>query len=126
MLKKGHKVCPLNHNQVMVNRWLGVLKSKLPQFDLDDQKTIRQMGTDAYRRQTAPEYTQHAYLDMLARERAIGNYFDLARNPLRIAPQDRESMVSLIQELHRVKGYAEDTFYLAVSIADRYLTVLAT
>lgn len=35
-------------------------------------------------------------------------------------------MVSLIQELHRVKGYAEDTFYLAVSIADRYLTVLAT
>ena len=35
-------------------------------------------------------------------------------------------MISLIQELHRVKNYAEDTFYLAVSIADRYLTVLAT
>ena len=35
-------------------------------------------------------------------------------------------MVSLIQELHRVKGYAEDTFYLAVSVADRYLTILAT
>lgn len=35
-------------------------------------------------------------------------------------------MVSLIQELHRVKSYGEDTFYLAVSLADRYLTVLAT
>ena len=35
-------------------------------------------------------------------------------------------MVSLIQELHRVKGYAEDTFYLAVSVADRYLTILTT
>ena len=63
---------------------------------------------------------------MLERERAIGNYFQLPKNPLRITAQDRESMVSLIQELHRVKGYAEDTFYLAVSIADRYLTILAT
>ena len=63
---------------------------------------------------------------MLDNERAIGNYFELPRNSLRITPQDRESMVSLIQELHRVKGYAEDTFYLAVSIADRFLTVLAT
>lgn len=63
---------------------------------------------------------------MLKSERAIGNYFELPKNSLRISPQDRESMVSLIQELHRVKGYAEDTFYLAVSIADRYLTVLAT
>jgi hypothetical protein len=35
-------------------------------------------------------------------------------------------MVSLIQELHRVKSYGEDTFFLAVSLADRYLTVLAT
>eukprot|EP00354_Favella_ehrenbergii_P000033 CAMPEP_0170465412 /NCGR_PEP_ID=MMETSP0123-20130129/9764_1 /TAXON_ID=182087 /ORGANISM="Favella ehrenbergii, Strain Fehren 1" /LENGTH=115 /DNA_ID=CAMNT_0010731299 /DNA_START=1121 /DNA_END=1468 /DNA_ORIENTATION=- len=47
-------------------------------------------------------------------------------NVLRISAKDRESMVSLIQELHRVKGYAEDTFYLACSVADRYLTVLST
>ena len=84
------------------------------------------MSCDQSRRQTAPEYAQHAYLSMLKRERAIGNYFELPRNSLRISAQDRESMISLIQELHRVKGYAEDTFYLAVSIADRYLTVLAT
>ena len=63
---------------------------------------------------------------MLEKERAIGNYFELPNSSLRISPQDRESMISLIQELHRVKGYAEDTFYLAVSVADRYLTVLAT
>ena len=63
---------------------------------------------------------------MLERERAIGNYFELPRNSLCIASLDRESMVSLIQELHRVKCYGEDTFYLAVSIADRYLTILAT
>lgn len=110
----------------MINRWMGVLKSKLPQFDLEDEKIARQSTCEANRRQTAPEYSQHAYLSMLKDERAVGNYFELPRNSLRITPQDRESMVSLIQELHRVKGYAEDTFYLAVSIADRYLTVLAT
>ena len=116
----------LNIGQVMINRWMGVLKNKLPQFDLEDEKLARLMSCDSARRQTAPEYAQHAYLSMLKSERAIGNYFELPRNSLRISPQDRESMVSLIQELHRVKGYAEDTFYLAVSIADRYLTVLAT
>ena len=63
---------------------------------------------------------------MLKKERAIGNYFKLPLDVLRISEKDRESMISLIQELHRVKGYAEDTFYLACSVADRYLTVLAT
>ena len=110
----------------MINRWMGVLKNKLPQFDLEDEKLARMMSNESSRRQTAPEYAQHAYLSMLKSERAIGNFFELPRNSLRISPQDRESMVSLIQELHRVKSYAEDTFYLAVSIADRYLTVLAT
>lgn len=110
----------------MINRWMGVLKHKLPQFDLEDEKQAHILSCDSSRRQTAPEYAQHAYLSMLKRERAIGNYFELPKNSLRISPQDRESMISLIQELHRVKGYAEDTFYLAVSIADRYLTVLAT
>lgn len=105
---------------------MGVLKSKLPQFDLEDSKSNRTTNQESTRRQTAPEYSQHAYLSMLEGERAIGNYFKLPRNSLRITAQDRESMVSLIQELHRVKAYAEDTFYLAVSIADRYLTVLAT
>ena len=54
------------------------------------------MSCDQSRRQTAPEYAQHAYLSMLKRERAIGNYFELPKNSLRISPQDRESMISLI------------------------------
>ena len=70
----------------MINRWMGVLKTKLPQFDLEDEKTARVMTCEASRRQTAPEYSQHAYLSMLKRERAIGNYFELPRNSLRISP----------------------------------------
>ena len=34
-------------------------------------------------------------------------------------------MISLIQELHRVKEYSEETFYQATSVADRYLAKLA-
>jgi hypothetical protein len=33
-------------------------------------------------------------------------------------------MVSLIGEVHRIKEYREETFYLAVSLADRYLVYL--
>ena len=34
-------------------------------------------------------------------------------------------MVYLIEELHSIKKYREQTFYFAVSIADRYLAKLA-
>ena len=68
----------------MLNRWMGVLKNKLPQFDLEDEKINRLMSCDSSRRQTAPEYSQHAYLSMLKKERAIGNYLELPKNSLRI------------------------------------------
>lgn len=34
-------------------------------------------------------------------------------------------MVSFIEELHALRGYRNDTFYLAINIADKYLAVLA-
>ena len=40
-LKRPQKVCALNNGQVMINRWMGVLKSRLPYFDLEDQKFNR-------------------------------------------------------------------------------------
>lgn len=41
VLRKAHKVCNLNHSQLMVTRWLGLLKNKLPAFDLEDKKNNR-------------------------------------------------------------------------------------
>ena len=61
----------------------------------------------------------------MKKDKAIGNYFINGQQTLRIEPEDRESMVSLIQELHRVKEYSEETFYIAVCVADRYLAALA-
>lgn len=40
-LRRPQKTGVLNHGQVMVNRWMGFLKSKLPQFDVEDEKIAR-------------------------------------------------------------------------------------
>ena len=37
----------------------------------------------------------------------------------------RQQMVLLIEDLCVLKGYKDDTFYLATSIADRYLSSIA-
>ena len=64
---------------------------------------------------------------MIGNEYAIGNYLatNAQHNALQIEPIDRESMVALLQELHRVKKYHVETLFLACSIADRFLTNLA-
>lgn len=62
---------------------------------------------------------------MLQKEKAIGNYFNISKSNLKIETTDRESMISLIQELHRVKEYSEETFYQATAVADRYLAKIA-
>ena len=41
IMKKQRKVCALNNNILMINRWIGFLKNKLPQFDLEDAKYNR-------------------------------------------------------------------------------------
>ena len=48
-----------------------------------------------------------------------------SRSYLQIEIIDRESMVALLQELHRIKKYHIETLFLACSIADRFLAKLA-
>ena len=66
------------------------------------------------------------YLQMLTDEKRIGNYLinhDMCDN-LQMEPIDRETMIALMQELHRIKKYHIETFFLACSIADRFLAKL--
>ena len=37
---------------------------------------------------------------------------------------DRETMIAFLQEIHRIKGYSIDTFFLSCSIIDRFLQKL--
>ena len=64
------------------------------------------------KRQFAPEYSQKAYEEMLEKEFAIGNYMTVeAMNDLCIKPEDRKSMVYLIEELNEAEGWKEETLF---------------
>ena len=43
---------------------------------------------------------------------------------MKVTNEARSHMVFLIEEIHRLKEYKEETFYTAVSLADRYLVYL--
>ena len=77
--------------------------------------------------QASPEYSQIAYSNSVAREVAIGNYleFPTCQFSGMLKAGGRETMVLLIEELHKIKGYRELTLFLAVNIADKYLAALA-
>ena len=93
-------------------RYRAILEEKLPQVDMDDMNEHRQF---------APEYASAAYKTMLAEEYAIGNYVEGDGCSLNITNSQRRKMVSLIQGLHKHKGWRLETLFLAVSIADRFL-----
>ena len=58
----------------MTERMMKKLNPILPQVDIDDLLT-----TQSEKRQTAPEYSEIAYLSMLTKEHAIGNYLSNER-----------------------------------------------
>ena len=61
---------------------------------------------------------------MIKKEFAIGNYTVECGTPMKITAQQRRYMIAIIEELHRAKGYKDETLLLAVSVADRYLVNL--
>lgn len=83
------------------------------------------MTTNAHKRQFAPEYSNTTYLAMINKEYAIGNYLSAPNCSLDMSNCHRRNWVILIEHLHLIKQYKLETLYLAVSIADRYLSKLA-
>lgn len=62
---------------------------------------------------------------MLTEEYAIGDYIHLKNSTIKVTEEARHHMVTLLEELNRLKAYKEETFYLACSLADRYLVNIA-
>lgn len=62
---------------------------------------------------------------MRRKEFAIGDYLDWVKGNLRVSTLARKHMITLIEDLNRIKGYKEGTLYLAASLVDRYLVNLA-
>lgn len=92
-------------------------------MDQDDINALT-YSPESAPRQAAPEFSQDSYDEILRLDTPIGNYLNKS-NSLNLNVAQREKMVALIQDLHRQKEYKVETLHLAVSIADRYLSLLA-
>ena len=62
---------------------------------------------------------------MLEQEIVIGDYFVVESSNFGINKETRESMIKLMERLCDIKAYKEDTLYLSIFLADRYLSFLA-
>ena len=63
---------------------------------------------------------------MLRQEFAIGDYIQFnQKSENGVSELARKHMITLMEDLNRMKDYKEDTLFLAASIADRYLVNLA-
>ena len=62
---------------------------------------------------------------MLSQEMTMGDYFEHDSPNFGINRDTRESMIKLMERLCDIKAYKEDTLYLAIFLADRYLALLA-
>ena len=59
----------------------------------------------------------------LKRQTVVGNYLQTTDGQgLAITSAHRREMVCLIERMHELKEYRLETLYLAVNIADRYLS----
>ena len=99
----------------MMKRHKAYLRTRLPVIDFEDSGTKRRF---------APEYSYQAYLTMMRADAPVGNYLKL-NSQLGLEPRKRKGMVTMMRDLQKFKSYKVETFYLAVSIADHYLMVLA-
>ena len=61
------------------------------------------------------------------KEQAVGNYLSEETSclTLQMNDYDRETMIALMQEIHRIKRYRIETLFLACSILDRFLQKLS-
>ena len=78
-------------------------------MDLEDIFNEKQFPFNQRKRQFAPEYSQSAYLSMLNKEFAIGNYISFFDSKLKMDDYCRQQMVMLIEDLSKIKNYNLET-----------------
>ena len=107
----------------MTKRWKELVEKTLPAIDLIDLSEEKD-PYGGYKVQFAPEYSHNAYREMVRQEFAIGDYIEFNKSENRVSELARKHMVTLMEDLNRIKEYKEETLFLAASIADRYLVNL--
>lgn len=110
--------------QVQLDRWDKVASKKLPEIDYVDM--VKETVDECAKRQFAPIYSQKSYETLLSKELVLAPakdpYWKLSS---RVTEDERSHLIVVVEELIRLKEYKEETFYIACSIADRYILSLA-
>ena len=110
--------------ETMLRRWKDIVEKTLPAIDLIDLSNEKE-PIFSEKVQFAPEFSQSSYCEMLRQEFAIGDYICFNQVNKGVSEVARKHMITLMEDLNRIKDYKEETLYLAASIADRYLVNLA-
>jgi hypothetical protein len=110
-------------SDVMTRRWKQIVESTLPAIDLIDLSNEKD-PYGGFKVQFAPEYSHSCYNEMLRLEFAIGDYIGYNQAQAGISDLARKHMVTLMEDLNRLKEYKEKSLFLAASLADRYLVNL--
>lgn len=110
----------------MQQRWHQTLvKTKVPQMDIDDQLNIESRKKRKRNKQFWPEYTQKAYEESFEKQECCGDYTNKEKrmpDGIKISCKQREGVIALISELHKKKQYRKDTLFIAYSLLDRFLS----
>jgi hypothetical protein len=98
----------------------------LPKLDLEDLKSQQAGSKLDTNRQFAAVYSQDAYLATLREDAPIlpanDKFWNLKH---RISLDQRYNMIVVMEELTRLKGYRDLTFFCAAHIADSYVKSLS-
>lgn len=107
----------------MNQRYLTTVSSLAAPGDVIDAKlTLSGLSSDQF----APEYSQSAYKALLSQSTLLHDYTTISKcAPVLITSEKRAEIVAQIFDLHIKKGYKDQTFFIAVSIVDRYFGALA-
>jgi hypothetical protein len=107
-------------SQTMMWLYSETCEQILAQPDLIELEMIETYGESA-RFQFSCECSQNSYLHMLyTQDPLIGDYTKTAS----VTPQQRTTMVEQIVELHKLKQYKLETLFIAVGLADRFLSLV--
>lgn len=88
----------------MSRRWYMQVDADLPavdRFDLSMEGNL----TNPCKRQFAAEYSQKSYESLIEKECIIGDYVNIKKSRFKVSEDARSHMVTLIDELTRLKEY---------------------
>lgn len=117
--------CSLPPKFVMESRTASIVRGGCSYPDRQDFFAQQKRGPSAPRIfQLAPEYSSEIYRRVAAAESMTGNFFLFKYHTFNTAEANRATMIEFVEQIHEIRNYREETYFLAVDYSNRYLHAL--